>query len=444
MEVEIATVGGYEEVGRNMTAVRAGDDVVLFDMGVNLSEVLLRDAAFERLHSRELADMGAVPDDRIVGELDGTVRAIVFSHGHLDHVGAVGKLAHRYDAPIVATPFTLELVKDQLAGEERFETGNALVSMEAGETMPVGARCELEFVHVTHSTVGAVNPVLHTPEGAVVYGLDKRLDHTPVVTDPVDVERFSEIGREGVLAYVEDCTNAERTGRTPSEAVARARLRDVFDSLAGSDGALVATTFASHVSRVASIVEFATAMGREPILLGRSMRTYATTARHFDYPIPADVAAHGNRAGIERALRRVANEGRENFCLVVTGHQGEPNAVLSRLARGETPFAFEAGDAVVFCARTIPEPTNEGQRHRLETLLRQQGVRVHDDVHVSGHLSREGHYEMLERLQPATLIPAHQSLRGIASYVALADSRGYTPGEDVRVPRNGTIIELAE
>ncbi|WP_435100352.1 MBL fold metallo-hydrolase [Halarchaeum sp. P4] len=445
MEIEIATIGGYEEVGRNMTAVRAGDDVVIFDMGLNLSEVLLHDdVAVERMHSLDLIDLGAIPDDRAVGDLEGSVRAIVFSHGHLDHVGAVGKLAHRYDAPIVATPFTLELVKDQLAGEERFETDNTLVSMEPGETIPIGARCELEFVHVTHSTVGAVNPVLHTPEGAVVYGLDKRLDHTPVIEDPIDVERFSELGDRGVLAYIEDCTNAGRKGRTPSESVARARLRDVFDSLADTDGALVATTFASHVARVASIVEFAREIGREPILLGRSMQTYATTARHFDYPIPEDVEAHGHRASIERALRRVANEGREDFCLVVTGHQGEPRAMLSRMARNETPFEFDAGDAVVFSARTIPEPTNEGQRHRLETLLRQRGVRLYDDVHVSGHLRDEGHYEMLERLRPENVVPAHQTLSGIASYVTLAESQGYTPGEDVHIPRNGTTIQLAE
>jgi len=220
MEIEIATIGGYEEVGRQMTAVRAGDDIVIFDMGLNLSKVLIHDnIRTEGMHSLDLIDMGAIPDDRVMSDLEGDVKAIVPTHGHLDHIGAISKLAHRYDAPIVATPFTLELVKGELEEEGKFNTENELVKMDAGETMSIGdsGAVELEFVNVTHSIVQAINPVLHTPEGAVVYGLDKRMDHTPVIGDPIDMERFREIGREGegVLAYIEDCTNANKKGRTP-------------------------------------------------------------------------------------------------------------------------------------------------------------------------------------------------------------------------------------
>ena len=232
MEIEIATVGGYEEVGRQMTAVRAGDDVVIFDMGLNLSQVLIHDdVETENMHSLDLIDMGAIPDDRVMSELDGEVKAIVPTHGHLDHIGAIPKLAHRYDAPIIGSPFTIELVRDQIADEGKFTVENELVVMDAGETMEIGTECELEFVNVTHSIIDAINPVLHTPEGAIVYGLDKRMDHTPVIGDPIDMERFSEIGREGVLCYIEDCTNANIKGRTPSEAVAREKLRDVMFSM---------------------------------------------------------------------------------------------------------------------------------------------------------------------------------------------------------------------
>ncbi|MFB6268842.1 MAG: MBL fold metallo-hydrolase, partial [Halobacterium sp.] len=193
MEIEIATIGGYEEVGRQMTAVRAGDDIVIFDMGLNLSQVLIHDnVETEKMHSLDLIDMGAIPDDRVMSDLEGDVKAIVPTHGHLDHIGALSKLAHRYDAPIVASPFTLELVKGQIEGEQKFGVDNDLVEMEAGETMQIGERCELEFVHVTHSIIDAINPVLHTPEGAVVYGLDKRVDHDPVLEDPIDMKRFRE------------------------------------------------------------------------------------------------------------------------------------------------------------------------------------------------------------------------------------------------------------
>src|SRR6056297_2358697 len=447
MEVEIATIGGYEEVGRQMTAVRAGEDVVIFDMGLNLSKVLIHDnVETERMHSLDLIDMGAIPDDRVMSDLEGDVQAIVPTHGHLDHIGAISKLAHRYDAPIVATPFTIELVKQQIQGEEKFGVQNDLIKMDAGETMSIGDHNELEFVNVTHSIIDAINPVLHTPEGAVVYGLDKRMDHTPVIGDPIDMERFREIGREGegVLAYIEDCTNANKKGRTPSENVAREHLRDVLYSMEDYDGGIVATTFSSHIARVKSLIEFARDIGRTPILLGRSMETYSGTAKQIGIDFPSDVEMVGYRQSIEQTFERIMNEGKENFLPVVTGHQGEPRATLTRMGRGETPYELEDGDKVVFSARVIPEPTNEGQRYQSEKLLGMQGARIYDDIHVSGHLNKEGHYEMLDALQPQHVIPAHQDLKGFAPYVDLCESQGYALGRDLHVTRNGNMIQLVE
>ena len=450
MEIEIATIGGYEEVGRQMTAVRAGDDVVIFDMGLNLSQVLIHDnVETERMHSLDLIDMGAIPDDRIMSDLEGDVQAIVPTHGHLDHIGAISKLAHRYDAPIVATPFTIELVKQQIEGEQKFGVENDLVKMEAGETMSIGdsGQVDLEFVNVTHSIIDAINPVLHTPEGAVVYGLDKRMDHTPVIGDPIDMERFREIGREGngVLCYIEDCTNASKKGRTPSENVAREHLRDVLYSMEDYDGGIVATTFSSHIARVKSLVEFAEDIGRQPVLLGRSMEKYSGTAERLDFvDFPSDLGMFGHRKSVDRTFKRIMNEGKENFLPVVTGHQGEPRAMLTRMARGETPYELEDGDKVVFSARVIPEPTNEGQRYQAEKLLGMQGARIYDDIHVSGHLNQEGHYQMLDALQPQHVIPAHQDLKGLSGYVNLCENEGYKMGRDVHVSRNGNLIQLVE
>ncbi|MBX0323595.1 ribonuclease J [Halomicroarcula sp. F13] len=448
MEVEIATIGGYEAVGRQMTAVRAGDDVVIFDMGLNLSKVLIHDnVETERMHSLDLIDMGAIPDDRVMSDLEGDVKAIVPTHGHLDHIGAISKLAHRYDAPIVATPFTIELVKQQIKGEEKFGVQNDLVKMEAGETMNIGERNELEFVNVTHSIIDAINPVLHTPEGSVVYGLDKRMDHTPVIGDPIDMKRFREISREGngVLCYIEDCTNAGRKGRTPSESVARRHLKDVMTSIEDYDGGIVATTFSSHIARVKSLVEFAEDMGRQPVLLGRSMEKYSGTAERLDFvDFPEDLGMYGHRKSVDRTFKRIMNEGKENFLPIVTGHQGEPRAMLTRMGRGETPYELDDGDKVLFSARVIPEPTNEGQRYQSEKLLGMQGARIYDDIHVSGHLRQEGHYEMLDALQPQHVIPAHQSLEGFAPYVDLAEDMGYKVGRDLHVTRNGNMIQLTE
>ncbi|MFD1599059.1 ribonuclease J [Halobellus rarus] len=452
MEIEIATIGGYEEVGRQMTAVRAGDDVVIFDMGLNLSQVLIHDnVETEKMHSLDLIDMGAIPDDRVMSDLEGDVKAIVPTHGHLDHIGAIPKLAHRYDAPIVAAPFTIELAKQQVEDETKFSGSfdNDFVKMEAGETMSIGdsGNVEMEFVHVTHSIIDAINPVLHTPEGAIVYGLDKRMDHSPVLEDPIDMERFREIGREGngVLCYIEDCTNAGRKGRTPSESHARNHLEDTIRSIEDYDGGIVATTFSSHVSRVSSIVEFAKDIGRQPVLLGRSMEKYSGTAERLGFvDFPDDVGMYGHRKSVDRTFKRIMKEGKENFLPVVTGHQGEPRAMLTRMGRGETPYEIEDGDKVIFSARVIPEPTNEGQRYQSERLLRMQGARIYDEIHVSGHLREEGHYQMLDALQPQHVIPAHQDLQGFSPYVDLAESQGYALGRDLHVTRNGNMIQLVE
>ncbi|WP_458189600.1 RNase J family beta-CASP ribonuclease [Haladaptatus sp. NG-WS-4] len=448
MEIEIATIGGYEEVGRQMTAVRAGDDVVIFDMGLNLSKVLLHDnVETEKLHSLDLIDMGAIPDDRVMSDLEGDVKAIVPTHGHLDHIGAISKLAHRYNAPIVASPFTIELVKQQIQGEEKFGVENDLVKMEAGETMQLSDDVELEFVNVTHSIIDAINPVVHTPEGAIVYGLDKRMDHTPVLGDPIDMKRFREIGREGngVLAYIEDCTNAGRKGRTPSESVARRHLKDVLYSVQDYDGGIVATTFSSHIARVKSLVEFAQDIDRTPVLLGRSMEKYSGTAERLNFvDFPEEMGMFGHRKSVDRTFKRIMKEGKENYLPIVTGHQGEPRAMLTRMGRGETPYQLEDGDKVVFSARVIPEPTNEGQRYQSERLLKMQGARIYDDVHVSGHLREEGHYQMLDALQPQNVIPAHQDMKGFAPYVDLCESRGYRLGRDLHVTRNGNLIQLVD
>jgi len=447
MEIEIATVGGYEEVGRQMTAVRMDDDIVVFDMGLNLSQVLIHDnVQTERMHSLDLIDMGAIPDDRVMSELDGDIKAIVPTHGHLDHIGAIPKLAHRYDAPVVATPFTIELVREQIRDEDKFDVGNDLQVMNAGETMRIADKVDMEFVNVTHSTIDAINPVLHTPEGAIVYGLDKRIDHDPVLEEPFDMKRFREIGREGegVLCYLEDCTNANRKGRTPSESVARKELHDTMLSLEDYQGGMVATTFASHIARVSSLLEFAKEIGRKPILLGRSMEKYTGTASHLDVDLPQDIEMYGHRRAIDQSLNRIMEDGKENFLPIVTGHQGEPRALLTRMGRGETNYDFDTGDKVIFSAGIIPEPTNEGNRYQSERLLKMQGARIYDDIHVSGHLSQEGHYQMLDALQPKELIPAHQNLKGLSGYIDTASAFGYEMGRDLHVSRNGNIIQLTE
>ncbi|MDY6780123.1 MAG: ribonuclease J, partial [Halobacteria archaeon] len=298
MEIEVAAVGGYEEVGKQMTAVRLGDDVIIFDMGIDLSKILLHDnVETESMHSLDLIEMGGIPDDRIMSDIEGDVKAIIPTHGHLDHIGAIPKLAHRYDAPVIATPFTAELVKKQVQGEKKFGFDNAIRKMEAGEVIQINSKVTVEFVNTQHSIPGAITPVVHTPEGAIVYTLDMKMDHTPVIGDPIDKKRLKEIGREdeGVLALIPECINVGEDGRTPSEKVAREMVRDLFYSLEDYDGGIVATTFASHIARITSLLEFAQDIGRRPILLGRSMEKYSGIAERMDLVDFPDVGMYGHR-----------------------------------------------------------------------------------------------------------------------------------------------------
>ena len=216
-------------------------------------------------------------------------------------------------------------------------------------------------------------------------------------------------------------------------------------SMEDYDGGIVATTFSSHIARVTSLVEFAKDIGRQPVLLGRSMEKYSGTAERLGFvDFPEDLGMYGHRKSVDRTFTRIMEEGKENYLPVVTGHQGEPRAMLTRMGRGETPYELDNGDKVLFSARVIPEPTNEGQRYQSEKLLSMQGARIYDDIHVSGHLNKEGHYEMLDALQPSNVVPAHQDMSGYADYVNLCEDEGYRVGRDLYVSRNGDTIQLTE
>ncbi|MDY6765488.1 MAG: RNase J family beta-CASP ribonuclease [Halobacteria archaeon] len=447
MEIEVAAVGGYEEVGKQMTAVRVDDDVIIFDMGIDLSKILIHDdVETETMHSLDLIDMGAIPDDRIMSDVQGDVKAIIPTHGHLDHIAAIPKLAHRYDAPIIASPFTAELVKRQIKGERKFGFDNSIRKMKAGEVIQINDEVTVEFVNTQHSIPDAIIPVVHTPEGSIVYGLDMKIDYTPVIGEPTNVKRFKEIGQEGAgtLALIPECINAGEHGRTPSEKIAREMVRDVLYSMEDHDGGIVATTFASHIARIKTLIEFSQEIGRRPVLLGRSMEKYSGIAERMDLVDFEDVGMFGHRRSIDRTVKRIMKEGKSDYLPIVTGHQGEPRAMLTRMARSETPYEIEDGDRVIYSARVIPSPINQGQRHQAEKLLRMQGARVYSDIHVSGHMGGDEHYDLVDWLQPKHIVPAHQTMAERSKYVDMAENLGYEMGRDVHLLRNGDRIQLTE
>jgi ribonuclease J len=390
------------------------------------------------MHSLDLIRIKAIPDDTVLQNVEGTVKAIVCSHGHLDHIGAIPKLAHRYKAPIIATPYATELIRQQIGGEKKFASNNKLFALKAGQRYTLSPNLILEFVRTQHSIIDTVTPVLHTPHGAIVYACDFKLDRTPVIGEPPDFARFRQLGQEGVLALIVESTYIHRSGRCPSERIARDLVRDVITSFEDDKHAILVSTFSSHISRVKTIAECAHEIGRKPVFLGRSMEKYSVTAEQMKYvSFPETASVFGNRRTVDRVMRRMMKEGKEKFLPIVTGHQGEPGSILTRLALGDTPYQLAKGDKVLFSANVIPNPMNFGQRYVVEQHLKKAGARIFEDLHVSGHAYREDHYEFLQLLQPQHIIPAHADMKMTAAYAEFTGDLGYTLDNDVHLLRNG-------
>ncbi|MDK2974544.1 MAG: ribonuclease [Methanofollis sp.] len=444
MDIEIVAVGGYNEVGRNMTAVRCGKEIVIFDMGIRLDQIMIHeDAELENMHSLDLIEMKAIPDDTMMNSVEGSVKAIVCTHGHLDHIGAIPKLAHRYNAPIIGSPYTVELIKQQIQGEQKFGVNNKVQVLRPGNRFRISQNLTLEFVRMQHSIIDTVMAVLHTRDGAIVYANDFKLDRTPVIGDPPDFARLRQIGKEGVIALIVESTNIDDKGRCPSERIARDLVRDTMTSYEDDKNAIIVSTFSSHISRIKTIAECAHEMGRKPVLLGRSMERYSTTAEQLKLvSFPPTLSVFGNRRTVDRTLRQMLKTGKDKFVPIVTGHQGEPGAILTRIARGDTPYRIEKGDKILFSAKVIPNPMNFGQRHLIETLLRMKGARIHDNLHVSGHAYREDHYELIHLLNPRHIIPSHGDIDMTGGYVKFAEGCGYTLNNDIHLLRNGQRVLL--
>jgi len=439
MSVEVIAIGGYEEVGRNMTAVKIGEDVIIFDMGIHLDRISIHeDTDIDRMHSLDLIERGVIPDDTLMKDVDGKVKGIVFSHGHLDHIGAVAKLSHRYDAPLIGTPYTTALIEKQIKGERKFKVTNPIKVLNPGGKLRLSSDIILEFVQSTHSIPQSVLPVLHTPEGVIVYALDFKFDNHQKVSPPPDYKRITELGNKGVLALIVETTNSKEFGevKTYSEKVAKNILEDLMEPPLKENAGMLITTFSSHVERIQAIADIAKKSDREIFFLGRSMERFGGIAEKLGIlKLPDNASIYGNPKAVNRALMK-AEENREKYLLVTTGHQGEPDALLPRIANGKTPFNVKKGDNVIISAPIIPNPTNAANRHMMERRLKTSGARIYSNAHVSGHAGREDHRDFLRMLKPTHIIPAHGDLSMLVAYGELAEEEGYRIGKDVHILRN--------
>ena len=447
--MEICTIGGYEEVGKNMTAVKVKDDVIIFDAGVYIPALIELQEREEQVKYSEkmLRQIKAIPDDLVLDKLGWTnkVRAIILSHAHLDHVSGLPYLAHRYpQAEIIATAFTMEVLNSILE-DEKIYIKNKKRIIQADSRLKLKGKSgdiDLEFLNITHSTIQCIFPVWHTKEGVFVYTNDFKFDKHPVMGNPPNYKRLRELGKEGVKAVIVDSLYADTDRRTASERIARNLLQDAMSVIRKKNSAFFVTTFSSHIARLKSIVDFGQKTGRELIFMGRSLNKYVNAARKAGQcPFLGKIKLLKYRRQINSFLSKVEHD-RGRYLIVCTGHQGEPGSILDRISDGETPFRFRKGDNIIFSSSVIPVTANINARAKLDKKLKKQGVRLQTDVHVSGHAGREDLRDLVEMLNPKQIFPSHGNLDDVVAMVDLAKEMGYKFHENVHLSSNGKVIVI--
>lgn len=417
--VRFVPLGGLGEIGKNLALVESGDDVVMIDAGLRFPEVEM-----------EGVDV-VLPDISFVMTRRDRLRAVLLTHGHEDHIGALPFFLAMLNVPVYGTDVTIGLLRNKL--ERRGHTGAAeLHVVRPGELIPVGAMTA-EFIHMTHSVPGSCGIAISTAAGVVVHTGDFKIDQTPIGSDPPNLRRLGELGHQGVLLLLSDSTNAPNQGVTPSEITVRPALDR---ALRESPGRVIIVTFASNLARLRQIMELAEANGRRTCLVGRSMiRNVATAAELGFLRLPA---------GGLLAPRELAGIPDDKICLIATGSQGEPLAALSRIAEGTHRFVTAAStDTVVLAANPIPG--NEATVNRVVNRLVASGVRLlagsGDGVHASGHAAGEELRFVIELLRPAFFAPVHGEPRHLIAHRRIAMESGLRE-DRIGMMDNGTVLEV--
>ena len=441
--IKLHAIGGYDEVGRNMTCLELDGDAFLFDCGLFLPPIVeMEDGMKETYDEKMMRSIDAIPNDLVLekNKVRDKVRAILISHAHLDHVGAIPFIADRYNAEIAATPFTIEVLKTLLRDNNQ-KIKNALRVVTPNSSFKYG-KYKVEFINITHSTIQTALIAVHTEKGAVLYANDFKFDNSPILGKRPNYERLAELGKEGVLALIVDSLYSGDERKTPSEKIARDLLEDVLLGTTNKDACIIVTTFSSHIARLKSIVDFGKQLNRKILFLGRSLHKYVTCAANLQLvPFIKDIEMVTYTNQVKRKLKQVEKE-RGKWLIVCTGHQGEPGSVLDKLSRDFWPFKFSPKDHVIFSSRIIPSPINVANRSRLEKRLKEKGVRIFTDVHTSGHCGREDLRDLIEMVKPKHIIPAHGDLDKRAPLAELAGEMGYELGKNLHLVQNGQTLRL--
>ena len=436
--MKIHTIGGYEQVGMNMTAVEVDGELVIFDMGYNMEEVIGSDEQIDELTTNQTLETGAIPKDKSI--MNKNVKAIVIGHGHLDHVGAIPKLAGQYDAPIICTPFTKKIVERGLEGDRK-NINNNIIEIETGDSYTISDDLELEFIRNNHSIPDATLSYLKTKEGGVIYGNDMKFDRDPIVGENGDIERMKEIGEnEDLKVMIPGTTSADKDGRVRPEEAVRVEMNQLLENCYDAGGAVFVTTFSSQIQRLNSILE-ANDGRRKVAFVGRSLKEYTQSAEELDLIDLSDVKVASYYDECEKLMDRIDGE-RDEWLVVATGNQGEPGSQMDKLASQQYPFSFNKGDHVIFSSRVIPTPPSKANRYWLEKKLTDQGVRLYKNIHTSGHAQKEDHRDFITFLKPDNIVPSHGPIQKQGDYLQLAREEGYTLEKDIFLSENGRTIEI--
>lgn len=298
----------------------------------------------------------------------------------------------------------------------------------------------VEFISITHSIPHSMLTVLHTREGRLLYGLDFRLDNYPVLGDKPDYERLKELGREGVKVLLGDSTRVTEPGTGNSETTVKNELEVKLDRLMDESGAIIITTFSSHIERLKSILEV-NDRRRKVAFIGRSLKEYTRPAEELGLIKLTGIEIASYREEVDALFEKISNA-RSEWLIACTGNQGEARSVLKKLSADKFPLKISPEDSVIFSSTTIPTPVNRAERYTVERALKKKGARLHLDLHASGHAHREDLRLLLRMIRPDIMIPAHGDIHKLAAHADLAREEGYTLNQNLFICENGNVLEL--
>ncbi len=419
-KLKIMSLGGLNEIGKNMTVLEYENDIIIVDCGLGFPD--------EEMPGIDLV----IPDISYLETNREKIRGIFFTHGHEDHIGAVPYILRAINPPLYGTKLTLGIIKNKLM-EHSLPNAVSLQCVTAGQTVRAGA-FSVEFIHVNHSIADACCLAIKTPFGTVVHTGDFKLDVTPIDGEIMDIARLGELGKEGVLLLLCESTNAERPGYTPSEKKVGKSLEYIFDT--NTDKRIVIATFSSNVHRVQQIIDASAAHGRKVAVTGRSMLNILGAAIELGYMKVPD--------GVLIDISEIRRFKSEELTLITTGSQGEPMSALSRMAFGEhSQVTLGQKDLVILSSSAIPG--NEKLVGRVINELSKNGVKVVHDaafaVHVSGHACQEELKLMQALTRPRYFMPIHGEYRHLAANRELALDMGMD-SRDIFISDIGKVLEI--